>query len=488
MKIRCFFCLLFFLIVGCSDIASNDGSATEIGNPCFTATLLSSESLFLQGAEVSLAPITYNPYLSTGMLLKGYLNKKGFINFGTLDSGTYVISVLSPDSSEALIQKITIVDTVHFAGVTGAYSSLELDLGGAQSALDVYIPGTNFKKSVRVVDGKCVIDSVPPGFIPSLYSNGDSKELISTYTAVSSKAVSVVQNNWYNYEIDSQALATFDFSAILDVAVEGNGAIWCVTDNGLYYNVGDSGDFSWAVVNSMHFDTLNPPVLHAVVADDSDTVWIAGSEHVIQYFGAWVTHTTSNTGLSQNITSLTPIGTESGLYLGCKGGFQRVKNKVVEELEPSLSLSDDYFSFAMVTNSNGKLYSATNKEGLLEFDPGTNIWNQFQPSHYVESEDSLTELAIDSSGTIWTFDTRSVLRLNGDIWEEYSNWPGAGLPIVDIQVDNSGAVWLLSSSLLFRYKDGSVTTYSASGLSCNALTFSKNGTGYIGTSSGLVSF
>lgn len=474
-------------MVGCSGFASNDGSATEIGNPCFTATLLSSDSLFLQGGVVSLAPVSYNPYSPNEKLHKGYLNKNGFIDFGVLDSGIYVLSVLSPDSSEALIQKVSIVDTVHFTGVTGTYSSLELDVG-AQSSVDIYIPGTNFKKSVQVVDGKCVIDSVPPGFIPSVYSNGDSKELVSTYTAVSNKTVTVVQNNWYNYEIDSQTLAKFDFSTILDVAVKGNGAVWCVTDNGLYYNVGDSGDFSWAVINSIHFDTLNPPVLHSVVADDSDTVWIAGQEHVIQYFGAWVPHTTANTGLSKNITSLTPIGTESGLYVGCKGGFQRLKNKVIEELVPSLSLSDNFFSHAMVTDSEGRLYSATNKEGLLEFNPGTNLWDQFLPSHITGAEDSLTELAIDSTGTIWTFDSRSVLLLNSGIWEEFTDWPGAGLPIVDIQVDNRGAVWLLSSSLLFKFKDGSITTYAASGLSCNALSFSANGTGYIGTSSGLISF
>lgn len=161
---------------------------------------------------------------------------------------------------------------------------------------------------------------------------------------------------------------------------------------------------------------------------------------------------------------------------------------------PKRSLSWDAqqqggFVTALASDKQGRIYAATEDEGVSIYDAATGEWQQFLQSSGL-GDNSVHALAIDQQGRLWAGTlNHGVSVWNGAAWKNYGVLDGPlGERVFDIGVcPIDGDVWIATDAGLARYriKTASWSYYSrAQGLPSDqvqAVAFDKDGNIIVGT-------
>ena len=161
------------------------GDATETGNARVAGHLVLEDGHPAEGAQVIILASNYNPVRDPSIpdSQQVLTDVKGLFKFEKLDSGEYNIQVRHPVTHTCLLiynikvalEKVRVPeDTLRLPGGLSVPIPETQDSGSGY----VYVPGTTFKgrvdSEIRIA-GKILIDSMPPGSIPSVvYSKGDT--------------------------------------------------------------------------------------------------------------------------------------------------------------------------------------------------------------------------------------------------------------------------------------------------------------------------
>ncbi len=204
------------LAAGCGwvDVAmGGGGDATETGNARVAGNLVMENGEAASGAEVVILPEDFSPVGGDSIpdSLRVKTDASGKFAYAKLDSGRYTLSVHHGQSGKRLLisgihlgsgktQILLPKDTLHNSCklVVPIPESPDSGLGF------VYIPGTSIRGRVDSetrAAGKIVLDSVPPGILPSVsYCNGDgSARVVLDSNVKATKAATVFVPPYRNW-------------------------------------------------------------------------------------------------------------------------------------------------------------------------------------------------------------------------------------------------------------------------------------------------
>jgi hypothetical protein len=183
--------LAAWLAWGCGQRVAAGGDATETGNARVSGQVVMEGGLPGVGAEVTILPSDFNPVRGGAVpdSQKDTTDSDGWYRFARLKPGTWNLLVRHPGTrTRSALFGLELApgavgvpdDTLHKTGSMSVPLPETRDSGVGY----VFVPGTTYRKRVdselRIV-GSVVLDSLPPGLVPSVaYTKGDSASPIVT--------------------------------------------------------------------------------------------------------------------------------------------------------------------------------------------------------------------------------------------------------------------------------------------------------------------
>jgi len=230
---------------------------------------------------------------------------------------------------------------------------------------------------------------------------------------------------------------------------DGLGNIWIGTNKGV--SLFDGHSFSnISTSNGLIDNTINQ-----IYAEDENSVWVLSENALNLYNGTNFQNFTSYTGLPSDHINTILKDQKENIWLGSIDGLHKIKvNK-----DGSISaqeFSNEELSNFEVTNiledRNGILWLATDRQGLVKYDPNG-------PSYF--SFDAIAE--IDSDANVWfRTEGEGVTKFDGKTFETFTNEQGLGGNFMyDVFQDRSGDIWFMGSNTLTKYDEQFFTQFSA---------------------------
>lgn len=482
--------LLLTLLFSCSDISSNDGSATEVGNPVIISSCYTSDSSLAEGAILTIASKEYNPLnATTGELHRLTLDNSGSGTIDSLADGEYSLTLYLKDSTEAAIHTMTISDTTELSLQTEKLSSFSLAVDDLSVPITLFVPGTDIVKTVTPINGAIVWDNFPVGMVPGIVmQEGNSVETVaSSFNTASDKQVSLIAtNDWYRVIKNKDDLDHFDFTGVYDITTMSTGQLWMSVGSGVYYNNYVPDLEKWAVYTTSNMSLDTPTILTNITKSKSDVIWLSGLGQVIRYEHGWNFFNPPADSLTEKQVTASAVVDED-LYLAYGEQLYRFYDNQYEAIPLGVSLSNNsVITSAVVVDST--LHFTTSKDGLLEWNMHNQSWKQFLPSDAGLTSDSLRAIEVLSDDTVWALSGAGLLQLSGGTFSPINGWSGQDDTLVDIAIDANGTLWILGTSMLYRYSAGVFTTYVAKDLQFTTVTIDNDRELiYMGHNEGLIS-
>lgn len=213
--------------------------------------------------------------------------------------------------------------------------------------------------------------------------------------------------------------------------------------------------------------------------DQSGKVWIGSKNGVAVKSGAQFTSYTTEEGLPDNAVNDIAVTPEGKVYVGTENGAAVLENGAWKKVEGLVSEKVQ----AMVVDKKGGVWFGTNK-GISVYNNGSmtvydmkkgklswnnvkalavdarkgTIWaavgekdvNSFEDGawkNYLEIQDGITSIMVDSQSRIWFGTETGLIKFNGDEWN--TDPKQLGIPAAQIQKlykDASGNLWFAMES------------------------------------------
>ncbi|HKP98473.1 MAG TPA: DUF2341 domain-containing protein [Fibrobacteria bacterium] len=198
--------LAAWLFQACGERVASGGDATETGNARVAGQVVREDGLPMAGAEVAILPSDFIPLGAAAVpdSQKDTTDGRGHYRFTRLKEGRYNLMVQHRETrTRSILFGIRLEadsvnvpeDTLHAPGAMSVPLPETSDSGVGY----IYIPGTTYRKRIDSelrIAGSVVLDSLPPGIMPSVvYAKGESDArtlVIATEVAVRESALSQV--------------------------------------------------------------------------------------------------------------------------------------------------------------------------------------------------------------------------------------------------------------------------------------------------------
>ncbi|MBN1127365.1 MAG: hypothetical protein JXA71_00155 [Chitinispirillaceae bacterium] len=238
---------------------------------------------------------------------------------------------------------------------------------------------------------------------------------------------------WRVYSIDGPAKA---------FALQGD-ALWCATDGevGIINMRGKKSDVQrFKTLGSMPAEGII-----AIVIDRQGGVWFGGPNGVAQKSGTTFTAYSSNNGLSDNNVTSIAIGNDGGVWVGTEKGLNVYVNGSWKKYSTKDGLVSNKIQ-VLLADKKGTLWVGTNK--------GISIWKGAKWSSQTMknglSWNDVKALAHDSkTGLVWAaVGEKDVNSFNGQNWSVYMEIQQG---ITSIMVDTHSRIWFGSETGLIKF-------------------------------------
>lgn len=293
-------------------------------------------------------------------------------------------------------------------------------------------------------------------------------------------------------------------NTVADIAIDDNGDVYVASWSGHFIRTTNGGD-TWSLVGQVNagqaYSIALPP--------DSDDVWVTSPGWVHQFHSSGVlievfnTYTTGLPGLGV-VDGFTRDGNGNFWVATTDSGFSRFDGqrwKNLGRFNPNEPWGPNtYGAEGLTTDSQGRLWVTTSGIGMLDPIDGESIsgddftlWNTANSNLGAGPYEVIT---IGQDGVVFAADGFSgVDMLIDGTWNLHwfvdgshtRNW------IESLDTDTSGNVWAVSSLQLHMHDGETWTTFDAltntlSQMDVNVVKAGPDGTIWIGTDAGLVSF
>lgn len=482
--------LLVTFFYSCSDISSNDGSATEVGNPIVIASCITSDSSQAAGAILTIAPKEYNTLTSSsGELRRLIIDESGNCRIEDLSQGEYTLTVYLQDSSEAVIHTITLTDTTEITLQTGTLCSFVLTVDNQSTPVTLYVPGTDIVKTTTPNNGEILWENFPAGMVPGIaqQEGSNSKTVVSSFsTSSETQAALIATYDWYKVIKTKVDLDKYNFSGVYDITTMSTGRLWMCVGNGIYYNNYAPDLGQWAVYQTENMPVTSLTKLFNTSTSESNVIWFSGCGNIVRYQQGWSYYEPPADSLSEKSVTAMTVHNEA-LYLAYGKEFFCLSNNTYEQIQLGISHSGN----AVITSASvvdSTMYLSSSKDGIIQWQLNTQSWKQIRPSDVGLTSDSVRTLSVANNGDVWAISGAGLLHLSDGLFTLLADWSGQNDTLVDLTIDSKGNLWILGSTMLYKYEQGKVTTYVAKDLQFTSLTLdSERGILYLGHNEGLIS-
>lgn len=262
---------------------------------------------------------------------------------------------------------------------------------------------------------------------------------------------------WTTYSLeDGVALNYFVVNAL---AVSGN-TIWLGTDNNGLIKY----DGTWTKYDNQS-SSIPDIRIKSLTLDNSNNLWIAFEKYlnkggVAKFNGTTFTGYDNNSKTYPTGTANTIFcGSDSKIYAGAGTGGLAVFNSTKFDLKKvsSSGLQANDIS-AMIIDSKGNKWFATQSEGIAKFDGAS--WTYYDTTTSPRLPvNSVLSLAEDKDGVIWIGTRKGIAKLSGNTIQTYQsdNNVYMGDWVQGIAVDKNNVKWFATDGSIVKY-DGTTWT------------------------------
>ncbi|OYD14334.1 hypothetical protein CH333_08295 [candidate division WOR-3 bacterium JGI_Cruoil_03_44_89] len=299
--------------------------------------------------------------------------------------------------------------------------------------------------------------------------------------------------NRIEYFRDSLWICTNEGVGIVPLSHIGNASVWNnITEIDSVNAVELSGDTLW-MASSEGIAYITGGDYHYLASFDSKDVslwnerlWLATSGGLKVWNGSGFT----STPITQDSRYLLPL---SGLWTGTWGsGIAEYTPDTVVYFMPDGPGENKFGDIAI--DGEGSLWCITGSKMVSKFDAVDEEWKVFNQNNEWNIVGVLSALAVAGNGTVWmgtwnsTNEGPGLIRLHQDgTLDTLIRLQGNNV-ISDIAVDDHNDVWVSTwllageSSLLYRFRDGSINSYDIFSFppGINRITFDGEGNTWVG--------
>ncbi len=265
--------------------------------------------------------------------------------------------------------------------------------------------------------------------------------------------------NWVEHTTSTDpGLADDNIQAI---RVMSNGDVWVGTDFGASLYTGGS----WTTFTTTN--GLGNNQIKCIEEDASGNVWFGTNSGASQYDGNTWTNIGTSDGLPFGGVTAIDFDTNGDVLLGSGLGGVAIYNSTVGSILTAAShgLVDDRMR-GIRTTPNGDRWIGTS-EGISVLDANGNNLGYHTTMYTLPAPDTLNpieDLEIDNSGNIWVgvyvdylVTEGGVCAYNGNSWTEYHVADGLVGPVVRaLAVDSENSIWIATSSGVSKLNDHQV--------------------------------
>lgn len=285
-----------------------------------------------------------------------------------------------------------------------------------------------------------------------------------------------------------------------DIAVDENGRIHVVWNEGLSPGLGDSWLWVATSEGSLLYDgesweesvsELAERQVYAIVEDNAGIQWFGTDDGIYRFDGiSWESFGVQD-GLVARKVNCIMQGTDDRMWFGTDGGvsiYDEAIPRPDERWTAHTAGSDlpDSVVNAIATDPLGRIWFGTGN-GLASYD-GQN-WKSYTPQDGLVAAEVLA-LAADSEGVIWSGTREGVSRYDGEEWITYTIEDGLlSNAVTGVAVDREDTVWFGTDRGVTRFNGQYWTSYTADdGLvegAVTTLTVDSEGRVWVGTERGV---
>lgn len=497
--LSCFLLILItFFYMTCTNY-SIAGSGTEEGN-VVTGSVVDTNAIPSPDAVVMLIPSDFNP-VTQGKVPDSLIDTtdaSGRYVFTINDSGKYNIEVKHIyNKTMTLLTDVTLdTDTTLIPGVVlkepgSIRVYLPDSLSGTQKV--AYIKGTSFVRFIATTAGddpSILIDSLPEGYLPSLYVSDENNSFLQTRLADS---IRIISND--TGEIDAFTFWKLYFPGesvnppplVTDMAITPDGTKWFVLfDRGLVTYDG----LNWSEYNDFNTPLPSGSPRKMAVQDDG-TLWIALYKGLASYKqDAWTVYTKENSPLPSDLVFNVTCDQSNSIWIGTQdsGALQYNGSEWKRYDTLTSPIVSNQINSLFADNQNA-IWIATPK-GASFFNGAS--WTTIDQTNSLLYSDYIHKIFIDSKGTIWFTHEGGVSFLQESSWGRFTrtDCPLLENVVWNMTQDREGIYWFLTNKGMASFDGTDWKVYSGKryplldGKEIYAITEDTNGHRWVCTGSG----
>lgn len=243
---------------------------------------------------------------------------------------------------------------------------------------------------------------------------------------------------------------------ILTLAPDNEGSLWIGTEMGGLNRLRDAIFSSYSVL-----ENLSSNMAYALIEGSDGAMWVGTDGGGLNRIAPdnSIRAYTEKDGLSSNIIMSLANSKDGGLWIGTMGGgLNKMHRGVFRQYTDSLRLPSPRI-FALLEDAQGRLWIGTD-EGLVS-------WYRGRQENY-QVGDGLTSnfistLRTGQDGSVWIGTAGGGISILKDgLFTAITTEDGlASNSVLDFHEDDSGDIWIATSSGLSLYRDGKITSVSS---------------------------
>jgi hypothetical protein len=256
---------------------------------------------------------------------------------------------------------------------------------------------------------------------------------------------------WRSWDVGNSMLPA---NLSRSIAMDGNGIIWYCTDHGIVRIAGHK----WQIFSGMNVPALagrnSTTWTVGLTVDRKDNVWVLSRDHVVRYDGRqWITYDTANSPIASNDVRGAYLDNNGALWIATSQGINKMANGAWSTINQSNSDLPDSAFGCINGDRNGNIWaglgSTRDKTYLVKIDtaghptvfPTAAIWN-------IAADDNTGKLWLATNG-------QGLVSFDGTQFSNFdrTNSLIPGATVSDILIDRNGDKWIATfGGLVFTTK------------------------------------